>query len=163
MNGTCVFSPSNSAAIPDAGCRYWNYTSNSCKQCSSRWVLAKTGSCVQVSDLCSTYSEESGLCASCYKGYNLEGGVCLFSNQAAAANVGCRTWKDGVCTECAERFVFNAIGNCITVADQCRTWDTSSGLCNSCYRGYDLNNGSCLYSDSNNAPPTDGGCKTWDR
>ena len=106
-----------------------------------------------------------GSCLSCFQGYDLNNGTCSLSegNNAPPTDAGCRTWSKGECKECSSHWVFNANGLCIPVSGQCRTWDESSGECKTCFLGYDLNNGDCVYSESNNAPPTDGGCKTWDR
>jgi proprotein convertase subtilisin/kexin type 5 len=163
VNGSCVFSSSNSAPLADAGCHIWNWTTNACEVCSDRWVLANTGACAQVSDLCETYSS-NGFCSSCYAGYDLANGTCVYSssNTAAPADSGCSKWVKGACQACSVGWVFNANGKCITVSDQCKTYDAASGDCLSCYNGYDLVNGSCLYSESNNAKPTDGGCAAWD-
>ena len=37
-----------------------------------------------------------------------------------------------------------------------------SGDCTRCYKGYDLIEGACVFSDFNNQGPSDLGCKTWD-
>lgn len=50
---------------------------------------------------------------------------------------------------------------CVPVSDNCATSD-AQGLCTSCYKGYDLNSGSCIVSPSNTNAPLDLGCKIWD-
>ncbi len=36
------------------------------------------------------------------------------------------------------------------------------GVCLTCYKGYDLNNGQCNLSTVNISKPIDLGCRTWD-
>ena len=161
--GACSFSSSNNSPLTDAGCKIWDWTTNSCKKCSDFWYSSE-GLCLPVSDNCKTFDETNGQCLSCYAGYDLNSGSCVFSpsNTAAVTDAGCKVWKSGVCQECSTYWVFNNAGICIPVSDECRTYDVASGKCLTCYHGYDLVEGSCTYSESNNAKPTDGGCKTWD-
>ena len=37
-----------------------------------------------------------------------------------------------------------------------------NGQCTACYKGYDLNSGSCVLSPSNTARSSDVGCMKWD-
>ena len=161
VNGTCLFSASNSAPLADAGCRIWNWTTESCSECSNSWYLWN-GKCAEVSTLCKSHDSASGHCLSCFLGYDLVDGSCVYSssNSAAPADAGCRSWVSGVCQECSNYFSFNSKGVCTPVSDQCKTY---SGLsCTSCFNGYVLNNGSCILSELNSARPSDAGCGLWD-
>lgn len=161
QNGSCVYSPSNDAPLADAGCKIWDWKNNVCFTCSDGWYFSN-GTCSTVSSLCQTHDSASGACLSCYQGYDLVNGSCVFSpsNNAAPADLGCKTWVNGVCKECSAYFAFNSNGVCTAVSDQCKTY---SGLsCTSCYNGYVLVNGSCIFSPLNSLHPTDAGCSLWD-
>jgi hypothetical protein len=43
----------------------------------------------------------------------------------------------------------------------CSSFD-SKGVCIACYKGYDLKNDQCVYSDVSNNKTSDLGCATWD-
>ena len=49
---------------------------------------------------------------------------------------GCKTFDDGKCVECSNRWFFNKKGYCSPVSNDCRKWDTKSGQCLECYKGY---------------------------
>ena len=68
-------------------------------------------------------------------------------------------WDSRRCLECSKGYVFNLNGVCAKVSDLCRSSDTS-GLCLSCYKGYDLINGQC--AERIDDGPTDLGCAKWD-
>ena len=36
---------------------------------------------------------------------------------------GCKTWEDGVCTECSDHYYFNKNGICCEVKPQCRVFN----------------------------------------
>ena len=163
-NGACIVSESNTARPSDLGCTTWNWASNVCTACSKNWVFNSNKVCVQVNSLCQSY-DNTGACTSCYQGYDLSNGECVLSlsNNAKPVDSGCSNWdwNSQVCLACSKNWVFNNNGVCVPVSDQCSTSD-SNGLCTSCYQGYDLKNGICQYSDSNNQGPKDGGCGKWD-
>jgi hypothetical protein len=95
----------------------------------------------------------------------LNNGQCVYSasNTAKPADLGCKTWDwtNQKCLACSNNWVFNSKGVCVPVSDMCQSHD-ASGACTACYKGYDLVNGTCVFSASNNAHPADLGCKTWD-
>jgi hypothetical protein len=164
VNGTCVYSSSNTAKPADLGCKTWDWTNQVCLTCSNNWVFNNKGACVPVSDLCASH-DASGACLSCFVGYDLTNGQCVYSssNTAKPADLGCKTWDwtNQKCLACSNNWVFNSNGACVPVSDLCASHD-ASGACLSCFVGYDLSNGQCVYSPSNNAKPADLGCKTWD-
>lgn len=118
-----------------------------------------------VSDDCKFYNE-NGLCSECYKGYDLEKGVCIFSpkNLEAPSDIGCRIWNwdEKKCLECSERWTFNDDDICIPVSEDCKEYDNFTGGCTDCYKGYDLIGSKCVISEKNSIEPTDPGCKIWD-
>ncbi len=140
-----------------------------CVKCSAKWFFytapnSTQRQCRQISDDCREWNTETGECTSCYKGYALANGACALDSSVPAAvtnNPHCKTWKDSECQECANRAFFDANRVCQLVNDQCWTWDPQDGLCLTCYKGYDLQNGGCVFSSSNTAPVADPGCKTW--
>ena len=144
-DGQCVFSDSNNAQPADLGCKTWDWDGQKCLECSTNWVFNSKGVCVPVSDQCKT-SDASGACSSCYKGYDLVKGQCVFSasNNAQPADLGCKTWDwdSQKCLECSNRWTFNSKGVCVPVSDNCNKYDVS-GACTSCFDGYQLVNGQC--------------------
>jgi hypothetical protein len=163
VNATCVLesAPLTSNIHSNPLCAYWN--SSVCISCANRAYFNAEGICTAVNDNCNTWDRLNGGCLTCFNGYDLNNGSCVFSpsNTASPTDSGCYTWLNGVCKACSTNWVFNPKGICIPVSDLCKTSD-SKGNCLSCYVGYDLTNGSCLYSPSNNAKPIDGGCAIWD-
>jgi hypothetical protein len=164
VNGTCVFSASNNAKPSDLGCATWDWNNQVCLTCSKNWVFNSNKVCIPVNDHCKTHAD-NGDCTTCYKGFDLQNGQCLYSaaNTAAPSDIGCATWdwNNQVCLKCSEGWVFNADKKCVAVSDQCKT-HAANGDCTACFQGYDLSNGTCVFSASNNAKPSDLGCGTWD-
>ena len=91
-------------------------------------------------------------------------GACVFSpsNEQAPTDLGCKTWdwNNQICLECSQWWVM-VDGNCVPVSDHCAAHD-DNGDCTECFDGYDLTDGACVFSPSNEQGPTDLGCKTWD-
>ena len=164
FEGDCVFAASNTARPTDLGCATWDWTNQECLSCSDNWAFNANKNCVPVSDQCAAH-DASGACTKCFKGYDLSEGKCLFSasNNAQTSDLGCGTWDwdNQVCLKCSNGWVFNTDKKCVAVSDQCKT-HLADGSCESCYAGYDLADGKCIFSESNNAKPADLGCGTWD-
>ena len=168
-NGVCEVTPPQ--PVSDAGCKTWN--NGVCEACSDSWVFDQNGVCRTVSDQCKTHDLSNGWCTSCYQGYdltdvldannNVVDRTCNFSpsNTAAPADLGCKAWNNGACSECSANWFFDANNVCQPVSDLCKSFDVANGQCLSCYQGYDLVNGVCEFSPSNTAAPSDPGCKTW--
>ena len=148
---------------PDLGCGTWDWKNLKCLACSNKWAFNE-GVCVPVSDQCKA-NAENGDCIECYKGYDLKEGKCLYSldNTMSPPDLGCGTWDwdNKVCLACSNGWVFNSDKKCIAVSDQCKS-HAENGDCTECFKGYDLKEGQCLFSDFNNARPSDLGCGTWD-
>lgn len=85
-------------------------------------------------------------------------------NNAKPSDLGCGKWDwdNQVCLSCSKGFFFNVEKICTPVSDQCTSFDSQTGLCTSCFKGYDVVNGTCTLSASNTAKPSDLGCAKWD-
>lgn len=116
-----------------------------------------------VEDVCKTH-DDTGLCQTCYNGYALINGTCIFSsfNNAKPTDPGCSKWNwdNQTCLECSFNWVQDSNGFCSPVKEDCRTHD-AQGLCTGCYKGYAVVNGSCTFSPDNNLTPPQKGCKIW--
>ena len=55
----------------------------------------------------------------------------------------------------------NEIGRCIQVSDHCSIFN-DAGECTFCYKGYELQEGECVFSLTFNNLPYDLGCGEWD-
>jgi hypothetical protein len=64
---------------------------------------------------------------------------------------------NGQCTNCSSRFFMKGT-LCTPINSLCKTYNTTTGNCLSCYPGYYLLNGSCLVGPR---PTTDANCKLW--
>lgn len=159
QDGKCV--AKNLINSAGEGCKTW--ANGKCVECSARWVFDSNHVCRSVDDLCRTWSA-NGQCLTCYGGYVIEAGSCVYDIHAFRPSVDslCASWKDRVCLKCSERAYFGENGVCKEVSTNCATWDQLDGNCLTCYFGYDLVRGQCVFSASNNAQPSDIGCKLWD-
>lgn len=158
-NGQCI---TQSTQPTDPGCARYDWGSKVCLQCSYRFYFNSQNICTKISDLCNTFDSLTGACLSCYQGYALNGTICAVSqnndnNQQQSPDLNCQSYdaKTKTCLACSYRFVLDKNGKCIKVNDQCQTWD-NSGLCTSCYQGYNLSSGVCTQSS------TDSNCAKYD-
>jgi len=158
VSGKCVLAPIQKPT--DAGCGTWDWKNKKCLQCSNNWVFNTQGVCVPVSDQCNTF-DLSGNCVTCYLGYNLQNGKCVLAPIQNPTDAGCATWdwKNQKCLQCSNNWVFNSKGVCVTVSDQCKTFDLN-GNCVSCYTGYNLDTGKCVVAPVQAV--SDVGCGLWD-
>jgi hypothetical protein len=156
-NSQCVISNTNSNKPTDLGCGIWDWDNQKCLQCSVRWIFNANGKCVPVSDFCSLF-DAKGVCTACFKGYDLKNGQCILSdsNYNKPSDLGCSIWDwdNQRCLQCSVHWIFNTNGKCVPVSDYCSSFD-SKGVCTACFKGYDLKNGQCILSDSNNNKPLD--------
>ena len=73
---------------------------------------------------------------------------------------GCKTWQDGVCTECSQSYIFNNKGVCCLIDEHCAIFNRAQGVCERCYTGYHTDaNGTCTASVPTD--PTFIGCAEW--
>jgi hypothetical protein len=139
VNGSCVMNnppPQQVQAFTDQFCNH--YINGTCTSCSNRYYLAPSGFCMQVDPFCNNYTS-NGSCQLCYKGYAILNGSCIPYNPSDS-----RINKpNNNRIDCEFRSV--AIqGICVRVNDQCNTFDLTTALCLSCYRGYLLVSGVCV-------------------
>lgn len=86
------------------------------------------------------------MCLSCVAGYSLSNSACVKVQQVTA---NCQISNNiGVCTECINRYYLTN-GACVAVNTLCQTYNSTNGLCLSCYSGYSINSqGLCVLSTS---------------
>jgi hypothetical protein len=137
-NGNC------SIRISDPNCKSFN-SDNSCKECSTSFYL-RSGKCVRFNALCATINATTGDCTSCYNGYMLKQGNCSIGTSVTVAN--CRTIQNGVCVTCSVGYFRTSNNICQQISPLCATADQQTGLCLSCYNGYQLRSGVCSLSQS---------------
>lgn len=106
-------------------------SSGNCISCYYRWVLIN-GNCIAVSDQCKTWNSTTGACLSCYDGWNLYNGACT-TIPAPTPDPNCSKFDaSGNCIECKYGYIM--INNkCVAIIHQCATWDTTTGVCTSCF------------------------------
>lgn len=68
---------------------------------------------------------------------------------------GCKTWSKDQCTECSNGYFFNKKGVCCQVSELCSQFNKAEGVCQACYQGYGIVNGTCQRAAQ------DSGCSTW--
>ena len=155
----CIRDANEFAPAKDSLCAQWK--DRVCLKCAPRAYFDQSGVCVGVSDYCNTWDQYEGVCLTCYKGYNLNSGVCAPAPIAGPKDLGCKRWDwdNQVCLECSARWTKGADGACVPVSDACSTWG-ANGACTACYKGYNLSNGVCTAAELKG--PTDLGCKRWD-
>ena len=146
------------------------FTNNICTLCyDGYYVHQTTNKCVVANNQCKT-RDANNLCTECYTGYVLYKSQCIniqaVSNQnnnaqndqnwnifysslvpfivsSPGSDPNCKTFKNGVCTECSYR-TFPQNGKCMQVHPDCKTYDPSNGLCTTCYYGYKPQGGVCV-------------------
>jgi hypothetical protein len=137
---TCGISQSG-----DLNCKIFDTANpNYCTQCYVGYISVN-GRCLTQNPLCNTIDTSTGACLTCWSGYFLYNGACMLPNSAQAslqqsADPYCTTWTNGLCSQCSTGFYYNNNqGKCQQQDPLCRTFDTTSGNCLSCYSGYTLN------------------------
>ena len=67
------------------------------------------GLCVPVDSFCSKFDRINILCTACYKGYNLNKGVCVLAKNNEPNDIGCKVWDwdNQKCLQCSQRWFFN--------------------------------------------------------
>jgi proprotein convertase subtilisin/kexin type 5 len=137
-NGNCTIRAS------DPSCKSFN-SDNTCQECSTSFYLSM-GKCVRFNPLCATINPTTGDCTSCYNGYTLKQGNCSIGTSVTVAN--CRTIQNGICVACSTGYFRASNNTCQQISPLCATADQQTGLCLTCYNGYQLRNGVCLLSQS---------------
>jgi hypothetical protein len=72
---------------------------------------------------------------------------------------GCSIWSGNNCVKCSVGYYFNAKGICCQVQPTCQQFNVKQGICEQCYQGYFIVNGSCTLT--NIADTTLLGCAIW--
>ena len=62
--------------------------------------------------------------------------------------------------ECSVRWVFDQDNVCKPVDNLCRTWEIN-GMCETCYRGYIVDDGKCMEDPNKFVPKSDELCKEY--
>jgi proprotein convertase subtilisin/kexin type 5 len=138
---TTTVSPSSP---PDGSQRDPNcvrYDKNVCAACSNRYYFSGS-KCIPVNPLCQNYTS-TGLCSSCYPGYQVSGGNCVLAGQKD--DPFCRSFNNNsVCTACYSGYFYSqGLAQCKAFNPLCKTSNIVDGTCTSCYPGYTLGNGDC--------------------
>lgn len=140
-------------------CALYDSVNNQCQQCNDNGLL-RNGVCVDKS--CQIFDLEGG-CLACIPSYQFNSfGQCIFT----AKDPNCKNFAFGICQSCIERFYFNFQFVCTAVSPLCKTYDSNSGFCLSCYDGYELNvNGGCFintyYSIVGNSDILSSSCRSY--
>lgn len=112
-----------------------------CLKCSKGYIFNADGKCRKVNDLCATYNEKTGVCLSCFVGFELSKGTCIEKIEQVS-DLNCAEFdKNGKCTKCSGGFYFNVAGKCTLSNSLCRLFDPKNGKCTECYVGYALTKG----------------------
>lgn len=111
-----------------------------CQKCAT-FAYFNNGVCTQVSPQCRTFDSNNGACQSCYNGYLLQAGQCVLDT-SAPTDLLCAKWQGAVCQQCSATAYFQN-GVCTQSNPQCKTFNSNSGACTSCYNGYVLQAGNC--------------------
>jgi proprotein convertase subtilisin/kexin type 5 len=129
--------------ITEPGCITW--LNKSCSLCSEGFYLF-AGHCNQIDSLCSKFNYTSLKCMSCYLGYILINDKCQTIPKANPLYNCAKISPENKCLTCYFGFYLSG-GECKIVDPLCRTFDSGSGACTSCYSGYFLlrRQGKCTY------------------
>ena len=117
-----------------------------CKECSKGAVFNPFNVCIIVDPSCFTHDPSDAKCTACYPGYELTSTRSCVKSTAPQGDPNCRTFNNGICTECSKGSIFNIFGSCIIVDPSCLTFDENDGSCTSCYPGYTVEGKSCVKS-----------------
>lgn len=141
----CVLCTNGSYADPNGACRAlpvfcaaYDSASSQCLQCRDNGLM-RSGSCVDKN--CQIFDEAGG-CLACIASYQFSSfGQCVFSPR----DPNCKEFLFGICKSCVERFYFDSSFLCAAVSPLCKSYDSNSGGCLSCYEGYQLSaSGGCF-------------------
>jgi hypothetical protein len=128
-----------------------------CIQCYTGYFFNQVQSlCQQLNSLCKTSNLTDGTCLSCFPGYNLNAGICAVSFQ----DPNCQKFDStrNICTACSTKFYIDTTGKCRQISPLCKTADSNTGYCLSCYPGYILVGATCSVGGNSNS---DVNCQTF--
>lgn len=141
-NSTCVADPNS---VRDPYCA--RFANGSCVSCSSGYYFNASKACVQVDPFCKTFNSSALVCAKCYSGFALVGGVCsLGAGSQPVLDVNCKLFDgSGVCLNCSKGFYFDSNKVCTQISGSCAVFDYVKTVCTACYPGYAITvDGSCV-------------------
>jgi|JI6StandDraft_1071083.scaffolds.fasta_scaffold46280_2 hypothetical protein len=72
---------------------------------------------------------------------------------------GCKVWSADSCLQCSERYFFNKNGVCCEVQGTCQQFNLEQGICEKCFEGYTVIDGSCSQVDK--TVSSNIGCALW--
>lgn len=91
-----------------------------------------------------------------FSSFDAVSGQVPLSDLITVANYyGCRTWAKDQCLECSNGYSFNKNGVCCQISDLCSQFNKAEGVCQACYQGYAIVNGTCQLAAKDN------GCAKW--
>lgn len=128
--------------VSDDNCKTWR--DDVCVECAFGAYFSPSRICTLADPLCRTFDNTNGACLSCYDSFELIGIRCIKSEIKDVSDVNCAEFSQGACTKCSVGFIFNSNRVCSQVSSDCKTFVAASGLCSSCYFGFDLANGICV-------------------
>jgi hypothetical protein len=131
----CIKDPAPQAQAQNCA----NYSNGTCAACSKGFYLADKV-CTQIPPICKSFDTQSRVCTECYLGYNVENGTCI---KAALKDVNCKTFTQGVCTECSKGFYFDSNKVCTQIDPFCKNFDGAKLVCTACFNGFVLVSDKC--------------------
>lgn len=125
-----------------------------CLECIERYYLSDN-QCMQIGNGCNTYNKFTGICDTCYPGYEPNSGKCLIAQIDNKANhdPNCLQTQGDICQKCSNRYYYNG-DKCVPVNPLCRDYNNITGACTTCYPSYQVSDSKCIL-----APSGDPNCK----
>ena len=112
-----------------------------CVKCSRGAFLNEDGICIVSDPLCK--ENNHGICVSCYPGYFLSNdNHCIEDRE-----FNCYEWVGRNCAKCSKGYYFDQNKKCQLIDPLCREFDAKERKCESCYVGYALYQGKCLFEE----------------
>ncbi len=129
--------------IKNIGCKTSN-PAGVCVECSDRYYLDSGAICQPVNTNCKTYNTQTGACLSCYPGFGIVETTCLPGVSTSSYDPNCNQFNGSLCIKCSEGYYHPTSGPCTQINPSCKTADSTSGHCTSCFPGFTVQNGLCL-------------------
>ncbi|MEL6802465.1 MAG: hypothetical protein AAFO91_01630 [Bacteroidota bacterium] len=141
--GSCTGTYSNAGV----NCNHKSPFADKCLICNSGFYLTSSFTCAAhtLVNKCLNYDSYRDACVFCEYGYRLMNNQCVMETLDNCVFPCTTEW--GVCMACIENFEL-VDGKFLPVSplsQRCKTRDSSTGRCASCFPGYTLNEGTCSY------------------
>ena len=154
---SCV--KSNNQNSGDSNCNQFDSNGN-CVKCSTGFYFNINLVCTQIDTNCQSFDSINKVCTACYVGYQLSSNQCIVNSNLVNSNPLCSKWNGQNCLSCAAGSFLNFMGICTQADVNCKTFNSISGACTSCYSGYSLSAASvCVKSTSQQV--SDPNCNTF--